>query len=56
MTTEVTVCDNCWQEDDGDDPDVSWISCFNCGVWIHSSRVHCNSSSTFDDLWCKKCF
>ena len=32
VTTEVTVCEYCWQEeDDGDDPDVSWISCSNCG-------------------------
>ena len=57
VTTEVTVCDYCWQEeDDGHDPDVSWISCSNCGVWIHSSCVHCNSSSTLDDFWCKRCF
>ena len=45
VTTEVTVCDYCWQEEGvGDDPDVSWISRSNCGVWIHSSCVHCNSS------------
>ena len=45
VTTEVTVCDYCWQEEDvGDDPDVSWISRSNCGVWIHSSCVHFNSS------------
>ena len=53
--TETEVCGMCFKEEErGNTLDVSWVSCNNCEIWVHTSCASVSSDMSTEYI-CQYC-